>query len=69
MENLLDDVQIKIGAVLTDIHGVSGRAMMEALIAGNRDPRLLARLGARRAKRKTAERLSRREMTQRDRST
>src|ERR1700752_4992194 len=42
VEKLLEDAQIKISSVLTDIHGVSGRAMMEALIAGERDPRTLA---------------------------
>jgi hypothetical protein len=30
--------------VATDILGVSGRAMLEALIAGQRDPKLLAEL-------------------------
>jgi transposase len=30
---------IKLGTVATDIMGVSGRAMLEALIAGQRDPR------------------------------
>ena len=55
VEKLLEDAQIKIGTVLTDIHGVSGRAMMEALIGGNRDPRSLARLAAGRAKRKTTD--------------
>ena len=53
VEKLLEDAQIKIGTVLTDIHGVSGRAMMEALIGGNRDRRSLARLAAGRAKRTT----------------
>jgi transposase len=42
VEKLLEDAQIKISSVLTDIHGVSGRAMMEALIAGERDPGTLA---------------------------
>ena len=44
VEKLLEDAQIKISSVLSDIHGVSGRAMMEALIAGQRDPWSLARL-------------------------
>jgi hypothetical protein len=30
--------------VATDIFGVSGRAMMAALIAGERDPKVLAQL-------------------------
>lgn len=35
-EKLLEDAQIKISAVLSDVHGVSGRQMMEALVAGRR---------------------------------
>jgi transposase len=55
VEKLLEDAQVKIGTVLTDIHGVSGRAMMEALIDGDRDPRALARLAKGRATKKTAD--------------
>ena len=44
VEKLLEDAQIKISAVLSNLHGVTGRAMMDALIAGERDPRTLARL-------------------------
>ena len=33
-EKLLEDTQIKLSAVISDIFGVSGRAMLEALIAG-----------------------------------
>lgn len=54
-EKLLEDAQIKISAVLSDVHGVSGRQMMEALVAGRRDPRTLAQLARGRAKLKTAE--------------
>jgi transposase len=43
-EKLLEDTQIKLSAVISDIFGVSGRAMLEALIAGQRDPRALAEL-------------------------
>jgi len=39
IEKLLEDAQIKISAVLSELHGVTARAMMEALIAGQRDPR------------------------------
>ena len=42
MEKLLEDAQIKISAVLSNLHGVTGRAIMDALIAGERDPRTLA---------------------------
>jgi transposase len=44
MEKLLEDAQIKISAVLSNLHGVTGRAIMDALIAGERDPRTLAGL-------------------------
>jgi transposase len=43
-EKLLEDTQIKLSSVISDIFGVSGRAMLEALIAGQRDPRMLAEL-------------------------
>jgi transposase len=42
VEKLLEDAQIKVSVVATDIFGVSGRAMMTALIAGERDPETLA---------------------------
>jgi len=44
VEKLLEDAQIKLSSVATDIFGVSGRAMLEALIAGQRDPKALAQL-------------------------
>jgi transposase len=44
LEKLLEDALIKLGTVATDIFGVSGRAMLEALIAGQRDPKMLAEL-------------------------
>jgi transposase len=53
VEKLLEDAQIKISAVLTNLHGMSGRAMMEALIAGQRDPRALAQLAKGHARKKT----------------
>ena len=43
-EKLLEDTQIKLSSVISDIFGASGRAMLEALIAGQRDPRMLAQL-------------------------
>ena len=43
-EKLLEDACIKLPVVATDIFGVSGRAMMAALIAGQRDPKALAQL-------------------------
>lgn len=44
VEKLLEDTQIKLSAVVSDLFGVSGRAMLEALVAGQHDPRALAEL-------------------------
>jgi len=44
VEKLLEDAQIKLSVVVSDIFGVSGRDMMAALIAGERDPKVLADL-------------------------
>ena len=44
MDKLLEDAQIKLSSVVSDVVGVSGRRMLEALIAGQRDPRALAAL-------------------------
>jgi transposase len=38
------DAQIKLSVVASDSFGVSGRAMLAALIAGERDPKVLAQL-------------------------
>ena len=54
IEKLLEDALIKISSVLTDIHGVSGRAMIEALIAGQRSPKALAELAKGRARARSA---------------
>lgn len=42
VEKLLEDACIKLSVVASDIHGVSARAMMDAMIAGERDPKKLA---------------------------
>jgi transposase len=44
VEKLLEDACIKLSVVACDIFGVSGRAMMAALIAGERDPKVLAQM-------------------------
>jgi transposase len=44
VEKLLEDAQIKLSVVASDIFGVSGREMMAALIAGERNPAVLAQL-------------------------
>jgi transposase len=43
-EKLLEDAHLKLSSVITDIHGVSGRDMLDAIIAGERNPRVLAQL-------------------------
>ena len=53
VEKLLEDAQIKISSVLSNLHGVFGRAMMDALIVGERDPRTLAQLAKAQARKKT----------------
>ena len=42
VEKLLEDACIKLSVVASDIFGVSGRSMMDAMIAGERDPKKLA---------------------------
>lgn len=44
VEKLLEDACIKLSVVASDIFGVSGRAMMAALIGGERNPKALAQL-------------------------
>jgi transposase len=44
VEKLLEDAQIKLSVVASDIFGVSGRDMMAALIRGERNPEVLAQL-------------------------
>jgi len=44
VEKLLEDAGIKLSVIASDLFGVSGRAMMDALIAGERDPDILADL-------------------------
>jgi transposase len=54
LEKLLEDALIKLSTVATDIVGVSGRAMLEALIVGQRDPKVLAELAKGRMRGKRA---------------
>jgi len=50
IQKTLEDANIKLDSVITDIIGVSGRKMIEALIAGESDPAKLARLADPRVK-------------------
>jgi transposase len=42
MEKLLEDAGIKLSVFVSDLFGVSGRAMLAALVDGERDPQVLA---------------------------
>jgi transposase len=50
LQKTLEDANIKLDSVISDIMGLSGRAMIEALIAGESDPDRLAQLAHRRIK-------------------
>ncbi len=43
-EKLLEDAHLKLSSVITNIHGVSGRDMLTAVIAGERNPKVLAQM-------------------------
>jgi len=44
LHKLLEDAGVKLSCVATNVLGMSGRAMLEALISGTRDPEVLAEL-------------------------
>jgi transposase len=50
LQKTLEDANIKLDSVISDVIGLSGRAMIEALIAGESDPERLAQLAHRRIK-------------------
>lgn len=52
---ILEDANIKLGSVATDILGVSGRAMLKDMIGGQQDPSKLAGHARRRLKNKIPE--------------
>jgi transposase len=54
-EKLLESAALKLSSVITDLHGVTGRDIMEHLIAGQRDAKALAQLARARARRKIAQ--------------
>ena len=54
-EKLLESAAIKLSSVVTDLHGVTGRDIMDHLIAGERNPKVLAQLARARTRRKLAE--------------
>lgn len=52
IQKVLEDANIKLASVATDVLGVSGRDMLEAIIAGQDDPKVLAELARRRLRAK-----------------
>ena len=52
---LLESAAVKLSSIITDLHGVTGRDIMDHLIAGERNPKVLAQLARARARRKITE--------------
>jgi transposase len=55
IQKTLEDANLKVGSVLADILGKSGRAILQAIVDGQSDPEKLADLAQGSAKRKRAE--------------
>jgi hypothetical protein len=51
-EKLLESAAIKLSTVVTDLHGVTGRDIMDHLIAGERNPKVLAQLARGKSRRR-----------------
>ena len=54
-EKLLEDAHLKLSSVISDIHGVAGREMLTAIIAGERNPKTLAQMARTTMRRKIAQ--------------
>jgi len=55
VQKVLEDANVKLGNVLTDVFGVSGQLMLEALLEGKAEPAEMAQLAKRGAKKKIPE--------------
>src|SRR5215212_1046553 len=55
IQKVLEDANLKLGSVLSDVLGKSGRAMLDAIVDGETDPARLAALAQGTARNKTAE--------------
>lgn len=55
IQKVLEGANIKLSSVASDVLGKSGRAMIEAMIAGEENPELLSELAQRRLKNKKAD--------------
>lgn len=54
IQKVLEDANLKLASVLSNVVGQSGRAMLDALIAGEQNPETLANLAVGTARKKTA---------------
>ena len=52
VQKVLEDANVKLGNVLSDVFGVSGQLMLEALLQGQAKPEEIAQFAKRRAKKK-----------------
>src|SRR2546422_9117838 len=48
VQRVLEDANVKLSSVISDVLGMSGRRILEAIIAGENDPEKLAALGSER---------------------
>jgi transposase len=55
VQKVLEDANVKLGSVLSDVFGVSGQRMLEALLEGHAGPEEIAQMARSRAKRKVPE--------------
>ena len=55
LEKLMEDTGVKLSSVATEMHGVSARIMLDALVAGERDPEVLADMAKGRLRNKIPE--------------
>jgi transposase len=55
VQKVLEDANVKIGDVLSDVFSMTGQAMLEALLEGKQGPAEIAQLAKKRAKSKVAE--------------
>ena len=53
IQQILEDANVKLASVLSDLFGVSGQDMLEALLAGNYSPEAIAEFARGRLKKKT----------------
>jgi transposase len=55
LQKTLEDANLKLASVVTDVTGVSGRAILQALVAGQTDPQVLADLAKGQLRKKSAQ--------------